>query len=64
MDKTIPFEEDAVKEYLNKRIRYWRGERSKDPDYALYYVDAYQSVRYSLFGERLPIEEQNEQKDV
>lgn len=64
MDKTIPFEEDAVKEYLNKNIRYWRKQNSKDPDFAYYYIDAYQSMRQSLFGERLPMEEQNEQKDV
>ena len=64
MDKTIPFEEDAVKEYLDNNIRYWRKQTPKDPDFAYYYIDAYQSMRQSLFGERLPMEEQNEQKDI
>ena len=64
MEKTIPFKEDAVKAHLDKHIRYWRGECSKDPDYAFYYVDAYQSMRYSLFGERLPLKEQYEHKDI
>lgn len=59
MDKTIPFEKDAVKEYLDKCIRFWRGERSKD-EFALYYVDAYQSMRQSLFSERLPLEKKTE----
>ena len=50
MSKTIPFEEDAVKEYLDKCIRYWRKQKQA---YAVYYVDAYQSLRISLFGETL-----------
>ena len=53
MGETIPFEKDAVKEYLDKNIRYWREQCSKDPDFAYYYIDAYQSVRVSLFGELL-----------
>lgn len=57
MNKTIPFEKDTVKEYLDKCIRHWRIQTRKDPDFAGYYVDAYQSMRESLFGERLPLEE-------
>lgn len=57
MSETIPFEEEAVKEYLNKCIRYWRKQPPKDPDFALEYIDAYQNIRAALFGEKLPLEE-------
>jgi len=55
--ETIPFNEDAVKEYLDKCIQFWRAKRGGlDNDMAIYYVDAYQSVRISLFGELLPLD--------
>ena len=55
MEEIIPFEKDAIKEYIDKCIRFWRSECTKD-FYAIYYVDAYQSMRYSLFSEKLPLE--------
>lgn len=53
----VPFERSAVAAYLDDSIRYWRSERlSTKPEratMAIYYVDAFQSVRVSLFGETL-----------
>jgi len=57
---TIAFTEEAVKEYLDTAIRHWRDvrdeEKRADSDYgmATHYIDAFQSVRISLFGELLP----------
>ena len=51
----VPFAKDAVREHLDKCIRYWRAQVGKD-EYALYYVDACQSIRQSLLGERLPVD--------
>lgn len=56
MAKTIPFEEEAVKGYLDECILFWR-KRVGNVEEAKYYVDAFQSVRVSLFGELLPGEE-------
>jgi len=68
----IPFEEKAVKEYLDNAIRCWRKRTSanntraktlayvdvselEEEDFmARCYVDAFQSVRMTLFGELLP----------
>ena len=55
----IKFEEGAVKDYLDRLIVKWRGVRaSATPDTveqtkATCYVDAYLSVRVSLFGDVL-----------
>lgn len=60
--KTVPFTEEAVKEYVDDCIRWWRdkreqhklerdNERAYDDDL---YIDCFQSVRASLFGELLP----------
>ncbi len=52
--KTVPFSKVEVKEYLDRSIRFWRGERDeKGSNMAIYYVDAFQSVRISIFGELL-----------
>ncbi len=52
---TVDFTEDAVKEYLDKCISHWR--RNAPPsDMRAHYVDAFQSVRVSIFGELLPVE--------
>lgn len=55
MSKTIPFTKQAVKAHLDMCIKFWRG-RKLDPndEFAECYVDAYQSMRTSLFGELLP----------
>ena len=57
--EVVPFNKKDVKEYLDQVIEYWRKKRSwaeKRGDQAQYeqathYVDAFQSVRVSLFGE-------------
>ncbi len=51
----VAFTEEAVKEYLDMCITRWR----KNPQHEMraYYVDAFQKVRVSLFGELLPIAE-------
>jgi len=48
--KIIIFEPDAVREYLDQCIRFWR---KVDYPFARYYINAFQSVRVSLFGELL-----------
>jgi len=55
---TIPFEERAVRAYLDRVIVHWRERRefAKEEEtklQAIYYIDAYQSMRISLFGELL-----------
>ena len=68
MGKGIPFVKEIVKDYLDACIRYWRKELLKTTDRekwdgreegvlrARCYIDAFQSVRDTLFGELLPIE--------
>lgn len=57
---TIDLTEDALKEYLDERIESWR-EKSLSDGYnskiAVYYIDAFQSVRISLLGKLLPNKE-------
>lgn len=51
----MDFTEEQVKEYLDKCIRFWRKKRDEEnSEIAKYYIDAYQSVRISLFNELLP----------
>lgn len=52
--KTIDFVEKDVKHYLDACIRVWRTKRENGDKIAIYYIDAYQSVRVSLFGSLLP----------
>jgi len=52
---TVDFTEDAVKEYLDMCIVKWRG--CPPSEMRSHYVDAFQSVRVSVFGELLPVEE-------
>lgn len=59
MNDVVEFTEEAVKEYLDKAIVLWRKKRvnadNREQDMqASHYVDAFQSVRSSLFGEILP----------
>lgn len=66
MSNRVPFREDDVREYLDEAIRQSRsaveqaripGHESGDRERLLIarcYVDAFQSVRVSLFGETLP----------
>lgn len=59
---TIPFTKKAVRDYLDKSITYWRARRDSsrsevDTEISTNYVDAFQSVRNSLFGELLPLKQ-------
>ena len=52
----IPFTKESVQDYLDKAIERWREVRDGGGDagdVAVYYIDAYQSIRASLFGETL-----------
>ncbi len=58
---TIEFTGDAIKGYLDKAIIRWRKTKDEvapgnatDDLVASCYIDAFQSVRMSLFGELLP----------
>lgn len=61
--ETIPLEEKEIKQYLDNRIRYWRSQKEKSrallaakglsKSMCSCYVDAFQTVRVSLFGELL-----------
>ena len=52
--ETVEFTEVAVKQYLDEAIRHWRRRRDLEgSSKAVFYVDALQSVRVSLFGETL-----------
>ena len=54
---TVPFVPEEVKNYLDLCIRYNRREIfNGNQGYPTYYVDAYQSMRASLFNELLPEE--------
>lgn len=51
----VEFTEVAVKKYLDDCIKLWRKERDdNDSKVAVHYMDAYQSMRSSLFGATLP----------
>ena len=57
MSIAVPFEESKVKEYLDSCIVLWRKHRESGGPIsamAVYYIDAFQSVRTSLFDELLP----------
>lgn len=42
---------EEIKEYLDKSIAYWRNKRDiENNKIAKYYIDAFQSVRTSIFG--------------
>jgi hypothetical protein len=49
MSETVDFTEESVKAYLDECIEHSR--QLEDETKRLYYTDAYQSVRVSLFGE-------------
>jgi hypothetical protein len=55
---TVEFTEEAIQDYLDNAIRVWRRNRDNsrpgpDLEMAQHYIDAFQSVRTSLFGETL-----------
>lgn len=52
---TVEFTPEAVKKYLDDAITAWREKLiATSHQSALCYTDAFQSVRMSLFGEKLP----------
>jgi hypothetical protein len=53
---TIPFTRKNIEEYLDDCIRHWRKKRAEGSVAARYYIDAFQSVRTSLFNQLLPPE--------
>jgi len=59
MSDKVEFTEEAIKEYLDSCIKSWRDKRDdvKFPEVtremAKHYIDAFQSVRISIFGELL-----------
>jgi hypothetical protein len=58
-DDILPFAPAAIRRYLDRAITTWREKRDAlpdghvDTDVARAYVDAFQSVRSSIFGETL-----------
>ncbi len=59
-EETIPLEREPILEYLDDAIVTWRNCRDDEDleqherDKAVYYVDAFQAMRESFFGECLP----------
>lgn len=55
--ETIAINSESIKKYLDDCIDHWRDKRDKgiNPTMAINYIDAYQSVRTSLFGETKPV---------
>ena len=58
MNDTIEFTPEAVKQYLVAAVQKWRCLRD-DPEYgdwpmASHYIDAFQSMRTTLFGTLVP----------
>lgn len=51
--EVVEFTEEAVKAYLDQCIREARRKRDEGESMYVYYIDAYQSVRASLFDELL-----------
>ncbi len=54
--ETIPFIEKDIKEYLDKAIKHWKIEKiyameGQEKFMTSCYIDAFQSMRISLFGE-------------
>lgn len=50
--------EETVRQYLEECIIFWR---SRSEHYAIYYVDAFQSLYTAIFRETYPVEEQVEE---
>jgi len=63
--KLVPLTKEAVTAYLDSAIVSWRWKKERehtaeDRLVARCYVDAFQSARLSLFGEMLPIQEEED----
>lgn len=58
--KVVRFTKDEIKKYLDHCITLWRERRDSSgsqAEMAVYYIDAYQSVRVSIYGELLEVNE-------
>lgn len=51
----LKMDAETMLKYLDEAIEYWRDKRddSEEYEFAHCYIDAFQSVRVSLFGELL-----------
>jgi len=65
--KKVEFSEESVKKYLDEAIENWRkkseGAEGEDALIANCYIDAYQSMRTSLFGETKEKKEEKKEKE-
>lgn len=52
---------DALRDYLDHAIRTWRADTEHPAEMRSHYIDAFQSVRVSMFDELLPLDEPEEQ---
>jgi len=59
--RKVAFTEEDIKAYLDECISYWR--KCAPTEMRGCYVDAYQSVRTSIFGETLPEEHEGQSPD-
>jgi hypothetical protein len=50
---SVALTEKEIKAYIDSCIEYWRDQRRNGDDKAVYYIDAYQSMRISLFDKLL-----------
>ena len=51
--EVVEFTEKAIKAYLDDAIGFFREQKKQGDETAVFYIDAYQSVRASLFDELL-----------
>ena len=50
LEKFKDYEPEDIREYLDDCITFWRDKRDKENcKFAKYYIDAFQSVRISIF---------------
>ena len=68
MSKTVPFKKKDVRDYLDACILKWRFTRGHTRSktrriMAIHYIDAFQSVRISIFGELLSSEDGEEVRE-
>ncbi len=51
--KTIPFNKTDIKGYLDRCIIYWKTKQDFGDNDAKCYIDAFQCVKKTLFGDKL-----------
>ena len=55
ISNTVPFTKEDILKHIDECITFWRKDKR---NFAEFYVDAYQSMRMSIFGELLPLPEE------